>query len=255
MSIINKPPQHVKREYELEEPVALVVEKYATFIDSTPDHVVNSALKMLLWKDKHFMNWRKQQQQAARKDVPTTATQKVTGKSMMQRILNSKNLVAFVLAAATGMTLYFRMPFPEGNIFLRVMALRSPSAFRGSEVLVHFISVLDPVHWLFRCVLRLVHFCAQGEATNPSWQIAPLPRPPEERRSFPRRRRGSQSPETSPRGVPAVARHPREGLVHWRRNPRRNRVGENELLYVSVRRADSGLPRGRHGKEDWRPCS
>jgi len=48
MSIINKPPQHVKREYELEEPVALVVEKYATFIDSTSDHVVNSALKMLL---------------------------------------------------------------------------------------------------------------------------------------------------------------------------------------------------------------
>jgi Flp pilus assembly CpaF family ATPase len=33
MSIINKPPQHVKREYEFEEPVALVVEKYATFID------------------------------------------------------------------------------------------------------------------------------------------------------------------------------------------------------------------------------
>ncbi len=48
---------------------------------------------------------------------------------MIQRILNSKNLVAFVLAAATGMTLYFRVPFPEGNIFLRVMALRSPSAF------------------------------------------------------------------------------------------------------------------------------
>ena len=48
---------------------------------------------------------------------------------MMQRILNSKNLVAFVLAAATGMTLYFRVPFPEGNIFLRVMALRSRSVF------------------------------------------------------------------------------------------------------------------------------
>jgi len=48
---------------------------------------------------------------------------------MMQRILNSKNLVAFVLAAATGMALYFRVPFPEASIFLRVMALRSPSAF------------------------------------------------------------------------------------------------------------------------------
>ena len=76
MSIINKPPKHVKREYELEEPVALVVEKYATFIDSTPDHVVNSALKIVLWRDRHFMNWRKQQQQAARKDAPATPAQK-----------------------------------------------------------------------------------------------------------------------------------------------------------------------------------
>jgi hypothetical protein len=57
---------------------------------------------------------------------------------MMERILNSKNLVAFVLAAATGMTLYFRAPFPEGNIFLRVMALRSPSAF---EVLKYSYSL------------------------------------------------------------------------------------------------------------------
>jgi RepB DNA-primase from phage plasmid len=49
---------------------------------------------------------------------------------MIQRILNSKNLVAFVLAAATGMTLHFRMPFCEDNIFLQVMALRSPSVFQ-----------------------------------------------------------------------------------------------------------------------------
>jgi len=36
---------------------------------------------------------------------------------MMQRILNSKNLVAFVLAAATGMTLYFVCPFPRAISF------------------------------------------------------------------------------------------------------------------------------------------
>jgi len=45
------------------------------------------------------MNWRKQQQQAARKEVPISG-RKNHNKSMMQRILNSKNLVAFVLAAA-----------------------------------------------------------------------------------------------------------------------------------------------------------
>ena len=62
MSIINKPPEMVKREYELQEPIALAVEKYATFIQSTPDHVVNSALKMVIWRDVEFRRWRKQQQ-------------------------------------------------------------------------------------------------------------------------------------------------------------------------------------------------
>src|ERR1700676_5441071 len=48
---------------------------------------------------------------------------------MMQKILNSKNFVACLLAAVTGMTLYFRVPFPEENVFLQVMAQRSPSIF------------------------------------------------------------------------------------------------------------------------------
>jgi len=46
---------------------------------------------------------------------------------MIQRVLASKDLVACVLSAATGMILYFRLPFPEGNVFLRVVALRSPT--------------------------------------------------------------------------------------------------------------------------------
>ncbi len=62
MSIINKPPELVKREYQLQEPIALAVEKYATFIQSTPDHVVNSALKMVISKDVEFRRWYKQQQ-------------------------------------------------------------------------------------------------------------------------------------------------------------------------------------------------
>src|SRR5882762_3514367 len=80
--------------------------------------------------------------------------------------------------------------------------------FRGPEVLLHFVPILDPIYWLFRCALRLVHLCAQGEATNSSRPIAPLSRPPEKRRSFPGRRRGSQSPETSARREPPVARDP-----------------------------------------------
>jgi hypothetical protein len=72
MSIINRPPEMVKREYELQEPIAVAVEKYATFIQSTPDHVVNSALKIVIWRDVDFRRWRKQQQtQAERKDAHT----------------------------------------------------------------------------------------------------------------------------------------------------------------------------------------
>ena len=70
MSILNKLPEMVKRKYELLEPIAVAVEKYATFIQSTPDHVVNSALKIVIWRDVEFRRWRKQHQtQADRKDV------------------------------------------------------------------------------------------------------------------------------------------------------------------------------------------
>jgi hypothetical protein len=48
---------------------------------------------------------------------------------MIQRILHARRLLACLLSAVTGMALYFRAPFPEDNIFLRVMAIRSASAF------------------------------------------------------------------------------------------------------------------------------
>jgi hypothetical protein len=61
MSIINKPPERVKREYRLQEPVAVAAQKYLAFSASTPDDVVNSALKMLLWLDADFRRGRRQQ--------------------------------------------------------------------------------------------------------------------------------------------------------------------------------------------------
>ncbi len=74
MSIINKPPELVKREYELQEPIAVAVEKYAAFIASTPDHVVNSALKMVLWRDVDFRRWREQQHTHSDKNNDHAAT-------------------------------------------------------------------------------------------------------------------------------------------------------------------------------------
>jgi hypothetical protein len=73
MSIIHQPPEMVKREYELQEPIAVAVEKYAAFIESTPDHVVNSALEMVIGRDADFRRWRKQQTPDEKRDVHAAA--------------------------------------------------------------------------------------------------------------------------------------------------------------------------------------
>jgi hypothetical protein len=126
MSIINKPPEVVKREYELQEPIAVAVEKYAAFIQSTSDHVVNSALKMVLWRDVDFRRWRKQQQTPLTR---RTVTVRQRQRERDPRILQARTFLACVLAAATGMALYFRAPFPDTNLFLHVMAIRSQNEF------------------------------------------------------------------------------------------------------------------------------
>jgi hypothetical protein len=50
---------------------------------------------------------------------------------MIQRILNSRGFVASLLAGATGMALYFKMPFPAENVFLQLVALRTPVVYEG----------------------------------------------------------------------------------------------------------------------------
>ena len=49
---------------------------------------------------------------------------------MIHRLINSKNFVAFVLSALTGMALYFYIPLPDQNVFLHLMALRAPLVFQ-----------------------------------------------------------------------------------------------------------------------------
>ena len=50
---------------------------------------------------------------------------------MIQRVLGSKGLVAYVLACATRLTLYFRWPFPADDLMLHLIALRAPAIYLG----------------------------------------------------------------------------------------------------------------------------
>jgi len=61
MPLIKKAPSIVTLEVNVEEPVKLLLEDYARFIDSTPDHVVNIVIKKNLWRDQDYRKWREQQ--------------------------------------------------------------------------------------------------------------------------------------------------------------------------------------------------
>jgi hypothetical protein len=50
---------------------------------------------------------------------------------VIQRALASQGLVAYVLACATGITLYFRWPFPENNLMLNLISIRAPLIYAG----------------------------------------------------------------------------------------------------------------------------
>jgi hypothetical protein len=61
MSIIKKAPAIVTREFRLEQPVSLLLDDYALFIESSADHVLNSAIKKTLWRDQDYRKWREQE--------------------------------------------------------------------------------------------------------------------------------------------------------------------------------------------------
>jgi hypothetical protein len=58
MPLIKKPAAIVTLEVKLEEPVKQLLEDYARFIESSPDHVINAVLKKVLWRDLDYRKWR-----------------------------------------------------------------------------------------------------------------------------------------------------------------------------------------------------
>jgi hypothetical protein len=71
MPLIKKAPAIVNIEVKIEEPVKQLLEDYARFIDSTPDHVVNTVLKRNLWRDQDYRKWRDQQRSDAARGIVT----------------------------------------------------------------------------------------------------------------------------------------------------------------------------------------
>ena len=74
MPIVQREPTIVKREIRLEQPVNELLDDYAKFIESRPDHVVNSVLRKMLSKDRDYKRWKSQRTSA---ETPSLTTRKV----------------------------------------------------------------------------------------------------------------------------------------------------------------------------------
>jgi hypothetical protein len=60
VSIIKKPaapPKIVTVEFQIEEPLLTTLNAYCEFIESTPDHVIPTALRLVFKKDYDFKRW------------------------------------------------------------------------------------------------------------------------------------------------------------------------------------------------------
>ena len=111
---------------------------------------------------------------------------------MIQRILNSKNFLAFLLASATGMALYFLYPFPSSNLFLRVIALRAPLVYRGAFSSYTAMLFTTP-YILFSILLSgLYIFTLRVRPSREAFAASPYPDPRHTPRSLPCRRRSPQ---------------------------------------------------------------
>ena len=76
MPLIKKAPAIVTLEVKIEEPVKQLLEEYARFIDSSPDHVVNSVLRKNLWRDQDYRRWREQHRTAATGTAKSTSSER-----------------------------------------------------------------------------------------------------------------------------------------------------------------------------------
>ena len=92
---------------------------------------------------------------------------------MIQRVLASESIVAYVFACATGITLYFRWPWPQNDLVLRLIELRSPMIylfFKHSYTLFLFTTPYIG----YSLVLSSLYVFA----FRPTHKVKPMPLPP-----------------------------------------------------------------------------
>jgi hypothetical protein len=98
---------------------------------------------------------------------------------MILRLLHSRQLVASFLAASTGMVLFFRHPFPEQNLFLQLIAIRSPVAFGFLKYSYTAFLYTTPFIAFSVILSGFYIFALKAQANIRSGKLEPYPDPKE----------------------------------------------------------------------------
>jgi hypothetical protein len=96
---------------------------------------------------------------------------------MIRRLLDARRFVASVLAMATGLVLFYRAPFPEEQVFLRVIASRAPRAFASFEWL-YWISLFSTPYMVYAAFLSALYvFTLRVGRRTAAGRLPPYPDP------------------------------------------------------------------------------
>jgi hypothetical protein len=98
---------------------------------------------------------------------------------MILRLLHSRQLLASFLASAMGMALCFRAPFPETNLFLEVMATRSPAAFLFFKYSYTLFLYTTPFIGFSILFSGIYIFALKARARTRAGKLPPYPEPGE----------------------------------------------------------------------------
>jgi len=96
---------------------------------------------------------------------------------MLRRALDSRGFVAALLAMVTGFVLFYRLPFPEHQLFLQVIASRAPHVLASFEWL-YWVSLFSTPYIIYAAFLSALYvFTLKLGRRVTAGQLPPYPDP------------------------------------------------------------------------------
>src|SRR5260370_17817327 len=95
----------------------------------------------------------------------------------MQRTLESRVFISAILAMAAGAFLFYTHPFPDEQIFLRVIALRAPHAFLSFKYLYYLLLFTTPYMACSTALSGLYIFTLKPRQTTSPGRLPTDPHP------------------------------------------------------------------------------